>query len=251
MRKTLLPTSFFHSTGLLLIVCLICGKGAVAEPAITQDQLVRRTQELYDAVVPGDQTPWKKYYADDCLFHDEKGRSLDKAKLIEDVSPMPKGYSGTIKIANPQSVITADTAILSYDSIETETIFGQELHARYHGTDTWLLRHGQWQIVASQTMRYYEDPAVGQAEPAKFAAYAGTYQLAQESERRTTISFEKDNLFMERTGGKKVQLFPEAANLFFRKAVEGRILFHFGADGKVDTLIDRRNNEDVVWKKIA
>ena len=56
---------------------------------------------------------------------------------------------------------------------------------------------------------------------------------------------------MERTGGKKVQLFPEAGDLFFRKGVEGRILFHFGADGKVDTLIDRRNNEDVVWKKIA
>ncbi|MBA3963194.1 MAG: DUF4440 domain-containing protein [Chthoniobacterales bacterium] len=251
MKKTILPAAIIPRIGLLFVVSLICGRAAVAAPAMTQEELVRRTQELYDAVVPGDRTPWKRYYADDCLFHDEKGRSLDKAKLIEDISPMPKGYSGTIKIAKPQSVITADTAILSYDSIETETIFGQELHARYHGTDTWLLRHGQWQIVASQTMRYYEDPAVGQDDPAKFAAYAGTYQLAQESERRTMISFEKANLFIERTGGKKVQLFPEAGDLFFRKDVEGRILFHFGKDGKVDTLIDRRNNEDVVWKKVA
>lgn len=36
---------------------------------------------------------------------------------------------------------------------------------------------------------------------------------------------------------------------FFRKAVEGRILFRYDAAGKVNALIDRRNNEDVVWRK--
>ncbi len=70
---------------------------APAEETITQDELVRRTQELFDAVVPGNQEPWKKYYADDCLFADEKGRQMDKTKLIADVSPMPKGYSGTLR----------------------------------------------------------------------------------------------------------------------------------------------------------
>src|SRR5205807_9669818 len=35
---------------------------------ITQDELVRRTQELYDAIVPGNQAPWKKYFAEDCIF---------------------------------------------------------------------------------------------------------------------------------------------------------------------------------------
>ena len=220
-----------------------------AGPAITQEELVRRTQELFDAVVPGDQTPWKKYYATDCLYHDEKGRSLDKTKLVADITPLPKGYSGSIKVKDAQSRITSDTAILTYDTDETETIFGQELHARYHETDTWLRRQGQWQIVAAQAFRYYEDPAAGKADPQKFSAYAGTYELAKESERKTTVSADGENLFMERTGGKKVQLFPESGDLFFRKGVEGRILFRFGGDGKVEALIDRRNNEDVVWKK--
>ena len=78
----------------LIFVCLAPGRALAAEPAITQDELVRRTQELFDSVVPGDQTPWKKYYADDCMYHDEKGRSLGKAKLVADISPMPKGYTG-------------------------------------------------------------------------------------------------------------------------------------------------------------
>ena len=45
-------------------------------------------------------------------------------------------------------------------------------------------------------------------------------------------------------------LVPEAADIFFLKGVEGRRLFRHDDRGKVDAMIDRRNNEDVVWKKI-
>ena len=213
---------------------------------ITQDELVRRTQELYDAIVPGNQAPWKKYFAEDCIFADEKGRVLDKPKLIADINPMPAGYSGAIKIANAQSRIIGSTAILSYDADETETIFGQNLKARYHVTDTWLQRNGNWQIIASQAHRYYEDPAVGKADPKKFPDYIGTYELAP-GQTRSVIA-EDGKLFVERNG-KKEQLFPETSEIFFRKGIEGRILFRYAATGKVDALIDRRNNEDVIWRK--
>src|SRR5438105_8899556 len=72
------------------------------DPA-TVAQLTRQTQELYDAVAPGNQEPWKKYYADDCIFADEKGQLFDKPKLIADITPLPAGYSGAIKIENVQS----------------------------------------------------------------------------------------------------------------------------------------------------
>jgi hypothetical protein len=218
-----------------------------ADVPVTQDELVRRTQELYDSLVSGDQAPWKKHFADDCIFADEKGRIFDKPKLIADITPLPAGYSGTIKIQNAQSRIIGKTAILSYDADETETIFGQNLKARYHITDTWLQRNGNWQIIASQAHRYYEDPAVGKADPKKFADFIGTYELASGQTR--SVTGEGDKLFVERNG-KKEQLLPETSELFFRKNVEGRILFRYAANDKVDALIDRRNNEDVVWKKI-
>ncbi len=217
-----------------------------ADVPITQDELVRRTQELYDALVPGNQAPWKKYFADDCIFADEKGRLFDKPKLIADINPMPAGYSGTIKIENAQSRIIGNTAVLSYDADETETIFGQKLKARYHVTDTWLQRNGNWQIIASQAHRYYEDPAMGKADPKKFADYIGTYELAPGQTRSVTT--EGNKLFVERNS-KKEQLLPETSEIFFRKGVEGRILFRYAATGKVDALIDRRNNEDVIWRK--
>ena len=237
---------------LAIVLVLFCGSNvgsaAQSDAAITESELVRRTQELYDAVVPGDQAPWKKYFADDSIFSDEKGRTMDKTKLIADITPLPAGYSGTIKLDRVQSRIYENVAILSYDANETETIFGQKLSARYHVTDTWLRRDGNWQIVASQAHRYYEDPAVGKANPKKFPDFIGTYELAP-GQRRTVIA-EGDNLFVERNG-KKDQLLPETSELFFRKGIEGRILFRYDKNGKVDALIDRRNNEDVVWRKIA
>ena len=215
--------------------------------AITQEELIRRTQELFDAVVPGNKEPWTKYFADDCIFADEKGRNLNKTQLIADITPLPKGYSGTIKIAKPQSVIHGDAAILSYDLDETETIFGQNLTARYHVTDTWLRRNGAWQIVSSQAMRYYEDPSVGSVDPTKFVDFGGTYELAPGQTRR--VFSEGENLYVERNG-KREQLLQEGREIFFRKGVEGRILFRYAGNGKVEALIDRRNNEDVVWRRV-
>src|SRR6266496_3039381 len=239
--------SMFSVMKLALVFIFTTTLAYAADVPITQDELVRRTQELYDAVVPGNQLPWKKYFADDCIFSDEKGRTMDKTKLVADITPVPAGYSGAIKIGDVQSRIIGDTAVLSYDANETETIFGQNLTARYHITDTWLRRSGEWKIVASQAHRYYEDPAIGKIDPKKFGDFIGIYELAPGQTRSVTA--EGENLFVERKG-KKEQLFPETCDLFFRKGVEGRILFRYDAGGKVDALIDRRNNEDVIWHKM-
>ena len=53
-------------------------------------------------VAAGDQAPWQKYFADDSMYFDEKGRAMDKAALVKDVTPLPAGYSGSIKIVNRQ-----------------------------------------------------------------------------------------------------------------------------------------------------
>jgi len=216
--------------------------------AITQDELVRRSQAMMDAVPAGNQAPWKQYIADDVIYFDEKGRAMDKAALLADLSPMPAGYSGSIEIVNAKSHIEPTYAVISFDENEKETIFGQNLTARYHETDTWAPRNGQWQIVAGQVLRYYEDPAPGLADASHFPQYVGAYELAPGTV--LTVTAENGQLFRQRGTGAKVELIPEAAGIYFRKGVEGRTLFRTDGHGKVDALIDRRNNEDVVWKKV-
>jgi hypothetical protein len=128
----------------LAVLCLLSSVLLrAAEPAITEAELVRRTQELYDSIVSGNQTPWKKYFADDCTFSDERGRTFDKTKLVADITPLPKGI-----------------------------------------------------------------PARSRSKTSSVGSLATP-----------------------------------------RYSIEGRILFHCDSTGKIDALIDRRNNEDVVWKK--
>jgi hypothetical protein len=195
----------------------------------------------------GNQTPWKLYFAEDAMYFDEKGRAMDKAALVADVAPLPKGYSGSIKLVKAQSRIFGRTAILTYDVDETETIYGQQLKARYHGTDTWMFRSGRWQIVAGQTFRYYEDPAPGKVDAARLNDYVGTYQLAPGI--TLAITREADRLYSKRGERPREQLVPEDGDIFFRPGAEGRRIFRRNDSGKVDALIDRRNNEDVIWKK--
>ena len=130
-------------------------------PPITQEELVRRSQAIVDAVATGDRRPFETFYAADSLIVDETGLIMGKKAFVAAQSPLPTGYSGAIKVMNPQSRILGDTAILSYDLDETETIYGQEMKARYHETDTWVRRNGEYQIVAEQVLRYYDDPAPG------------------------------------------------------------------------------------------
>jgi hypothetical protein len=143
------------------------------------------------------------------MVFDEKGRSMDKKAFVADQTPLPPGYSGAIKLVNPQSRILPDAAILSYDLNETETIFGQNMWARYHATDTWVRRHGQWQIVAEQVLRYYEDPGAGKPEVKKYPDYAGTYELTPGITLK--VSAEGQDLYSQRSGRARELLVPEAS----------------------------------------
>lgn len=222
--------------------------GCTAQHPIGQAELIRRTQQLYDAVAPGDRAPWQKFFADDCMFFDEKGHNMNKKDLVASITPLPNGYSGSIVVQNAKSHMERDIAILSYDLNETETVYGQTMNARYHETDTWMERAGEWKIVAGQIFRYYEEPAPGVMDERELQHDPGIYELA--TGRIAKVSREGRKLFWQRDTVPKVELISEAGPVFFRKGVEGRMVFRHRADGKVDTLIDRRNNGDVLWKRV-
>jgi hypothetical protein len=211
IRKTAFALASCTAVGLVLLVSTACH----TKHEITQDELVRRTQELFENLAAGDQAPWKKYFAEDCMYFDEKGRNMNKAALIADITPLPTGYSGTIKVVNAHSHIERNVAIMSYDMNETETVFGQNMTARYHATDTWMHRKGQWQIVAGQVLRYYEDPASGKVDSAKFKEYLGTYELAPRN--RLTITLDGQQLYVNVAISQKVNSFRRVPTYFSAK----------------------------------
>ena len=241
--------SVWHaSLGIFILILVALPCRARAGESITPEELLRRTQALLDALGASSNAPWAQYYAADAMYFDEKGRSLDKATLVAEAGQLPDGYRVSFKIENTWSRIFGATAIFSYDVAEDLTIYGQQLGARFRMTDTWIQRDEKWQIAVTQAMRYYGDPAQGEADVASFSDYAGTYELAPGV--RASVSFEGTTLYYQRGDRPKDALYAEVPGLFFRKGVEGRILFRHGKDGKVDALISRRNHEDILWKKV-
>jgi len=140
---------------IILVLVLLSssfGVGAQSRPEpVSRDEkeLVRIAQELFDAIAIGNKPVWEKYVAPDVIYTDENWRILTKKDLVDSLAPLPKGYSGSIRMANVQSRINGDAAVLSYRALEEETVFGQKLTPIYLVTDTYFKRNGQWQMVAS------------------------------------------------------------------------------------------------------
>ncbi|MEO6798728.1 MAG: nuclear transport factor 2 family protein [Rhodanobacter sp.] len=236
LTSTLLPAS-------LLAACRMHGS-----PTMTQDGLLRLTPKRMRAVGAGNPVPFEEQFADDALIFNERGRSMDKTQLLKQITPLPKGDAGTLDVVNPASRRVGDVIAFSYDLDETETIFGQRNEARYHETDTWVKQSGKWQIIAEQVLRYYMDPAPGQANLSRYPLYPGTYQLGPGV--TLTVSQEGSNLYAQESGKKKELLIPEATDIFFSKGVEGRELFKSDGQGNVVAYIQRRNNEDLIWNRL-
>jgi hypothetical protein len=161
--------------------------------------------------------------------------------------PLPAGYSGQIRVANAQVRVSGTTAVITYDAMEDEAIYGQHLATRYHTTDTYAWDGRRWLMLASQTSVIpSEHTAV--AAPANLHDYAGRYELAPSV--AYTVTADGAHLYAQRGERPREELFPLGADRFFsRGAVRGERVFTRDASGRVTAMLDRRDNNDLVWRR--
>ena len=215
----------------------------------TVEQLKRATQELLDAIAPGDLEVWRKYLAEGCIYTDEEGNVKTKQDLLEELKPLPKGYIGSIKMGEPKVMAQENVIVLSHRDLEELELYGQKLITWFHSTDTWAKsQDGQWRLVAAQVMAIPNERKPIAVSPKKLDEYIGQYQLTPDVIYNVTREGEK--LFGQRTGRDKEELLPLYADIFYRKgAWRGEKVFERDAKGRVVRLLDRRENNDLVWKK--
>lgn len=217
--------------------------------AASEKELVAIAQELFDAVAVGNKAPWEKYLADDMIYTDENWQILTKKDLVDNLQPLPKGYSGTIRMANIQSRINGDAAVLSYRVLEEETVFGQKLTPTYLETDTYFKRDGRWQLIASHVIVMPSERKTMSLRPEKYDSILGQYELTPGV--NYTISREDGKLIGQRTGRTKEELLPADENTFFRKgSIRGEKVFVRDQEGRVTQMLDRRENNDLIWKRV-
>ena len=251
MRIVTFAVSLIATLGLSVVGPQDAGKvtGANQAKAVVE-QLKRMTQELLDAVAPGDIAVWQKYLAEGCLFTDEEGDVKTKEDLLKVLKPLPQGYVGSIKMGEPRVFMQDNVVVMSHRDRETLTLYGQTIITWFHMTDTWVRQaDGQWRLAAEQVMAIPNERKPIHLSQEQMDAYVGQYQIAPDVSY--AITREGDKLFGQRTGRAKEELLPLAVDVLYRKGVwRGEKVFERDAQGKVIRLLERRENNDLVWKKV-
>ncbi len=85
--------------------------------------------------------------------------------------------------------------------------------------------------------------------PQSLDAFTGQYEMAPGV--TYTITRKGDKLIGQRAGRSEEELLAMAENILFRKGtVRGEKVFVRDGSGRVTQMIDRRDNNDLIWKKI-
>jgi hypothetical protein len=237
--------------GLLGTLALACAAPTLADPAPPGVEAVLRamTQELVDAVAPGDVAPWQLYLDEGFIQLDENGTVRTKAELLREIRPLPAGLVGSIAVDRFRAEMSGDTIVVAVELQERLDYHGQLLHTRFRSMDTWRRTPAGWRLIGQHTAAVLRDPPTVTLPRADLCAYAGTYRLT--GTIAATIACEGDELVATREGRTPVRYRAELRDLFFAAGQpRSRRVFLRDPGGRITGFADRREGEDIVWRRI-
>jgi hypothetical protein len=221
---------------------------AASEASAVEMELERLTQELMDAVAPGDVATWQRLLDERFLHLDENGVVRDKAAFLAELRPLPAGLVGRIEVDRFRVALHGDFAVVAQEIQEYLDYHGQSLRTRFRSLDTWQHTPAGWRLLAQHVAAVLKDPAAISLTREELCTYAGTYELA--SAIRTVVRCTATGLSSQRTDRPAVDYLVEVRDVFF---VAGqprtRRIFTRDSRGRIDGFVDRREGEDVRWKR--
>jgi len=224
------------------------GVARAAEPSAAETELRRITQEMLDAIAPGNAEVWRRYLHERAILVDENGTVRTKAEMLTELSPLPPGLVGNLEIATFKIETSGDVAVLAYEAQEHLDYHGQILQGRYRINDTWMKTGATWQLLAEQVAAVLKDPPSIKLTQQQLCEYNGSYAMT--ADIVTKLECTPDGFSAERTGRPSTQYLAEVPDVFF---VAGqprtRRIFLRDSQGKVVGFVDRREGEDVRWMK--
>lgn len=208
------------------------------------------TQQLLDAVGTGDKPVWEKLLSPKFIGMDEEGHVRRKSELIGELQPLPPGLAGQLKVDQFDAVFNGDVAISVHEDQEQLSYYGQQVHSRYRNVDTWQRTPAGWRLLGQHTTAVLKDPP---ALPARWSGkcdYEGRYRLTDAIE--VTVHCAPTGLVVSRAGRPDTSYAMEIADVFFSPGhPRTRRIFQRSPDGSISGFVDRREGEDIRWRKIA
>lgn len=213
-----------------------------------REELLAKSQALLDAITAGDKEVFQDTLDPEGLFTDEEGNVHRGPTLIEEIRPLPPGHAGSLRMVDPQVRISGDVGIVTFEIAETLDLYGQRLSTRFHTTHVFQRGPSGWRLIAFHNNVLPSELRPVAVDPATFDAYAGTYRLSPEV--RARVWREEGRLFMQRVGRDREELLPIGNDRFVHAgAPRGERFFRRDAGGRVIELVDRRDNNDLVWRR--
>lgn len=232
-----------------VVVCLAAAAPATASEPGVEAELRRSSQELLDALAPGRVEVWDRLLDPAMIQMDENGVVRDKKAALAEVRPLPPGLVGSIAIDRFQVVQHGDTAVVANELQESLDYHGQALHTRFRSLDTWRRTPQGWRLVGQHIAAVLKDPPSVVLDRTELCGYAGLYELTPQI--RTTIRCGDGELISERAERPTASYRAELADVFFAPgAPRVRRIFTRDADGRVDGFVDRREGEDIRWRRV-
>ena len=121
------------------LLTLLTAVPAIAKPADktkVEAELKRMTNELLDAIAPGDVAVWKRYAHDRLLFVSENNLRLTRGQLLEEMQPLPKGLIGELEVGTFHAVLHGNVAVTTYVADVRLDYHGQLIEQQFRITDT-------------------------------------------------------------------------------------------------------------------
>jgi hypothetical protein len=236
----LLLISFF------LAIAVASPVRGAADPIV--DLLRAKDQALLDAIAPGDRKVWDEALAPAAVYVDENGTIMRRAEFLKQLDPLPPGALGSLRIKSYSGTVSGDLAIVVHTDDEQENYHGQLLHAQYLMTETWRRDAGQWKLYLVHVYAVLKDPPAIDLPPKVLAEYSGEYSGG--GDLVYVIQWNGSQLTGGRPGKPTTPLLVEARDvLFVPGQPRTRKIFQRNSEGKITGFVDRREGEDLVWRR--
>lgn len=214
----------------------------------TVDLLRAKDQALLDAIAPGDRKVWDDALAPDAVYVDESGVIMDRADFLKQLEPLPPGASGTLSIASYSARVSGDLAAVVHTDDEDENYHGQMLTARYLMTETWRRESGQWKLYMVHASAILKDPPAVTLSTKDLQEYVGHYSGG--ADLVYLIQWDGKQLVGGRAVRSRTPLQVEIRDvLFIAGQPRTRKIFQRNTDGRITGFVDRREGEDLVWRR--
>jgi uncharacterized protein DUF4440 len=246
-----------HRTGFLDRADALIGLGLLVfscsgfARAESTDWFQTTTQALVDAVAVGDKSVWARVLDADCTITTEDGDVLDKRKFLDELKPLPVGFSGSIKVRGLTVKTAGSAAVVHYWLDELEDIFGQTLKTTYVETDVYRRALKSWKIVSQHVTVVPRDLEEIPVNRRDWQALVGEYRFSDKAASHYEVFIRDGTLYGGRDANTATLLIPLAPLVFFQKGSIHTMVFVQAEGGAVTEVRELHKYNEVIMRRVG